>query len=250
LTEDKVPLFTTRRLSWKNIITELIWFIKGQTDSKILEAQGNRIWKGNSTREFLDKRGLSHYKEGDIGPGYGFQWRHFGAKYKGCEVNYTGEGVDQLKEVVRLVKEDPFSRRIIMTAWNPACMNEMALPACHKDVQFYVSADRKELSCQVYQRSADMALGIPYVVAGYATLTHIIASMAGMKAKELIVVYGDCHIYKNHIDGLQELIKRQPKPSPKLDILRDITDIDDVRAEDFQINGYEADPIIKMDMSA
>lgn len=156
---DVFPLLTTKRVFWKGVVEELLWFIKGSTNANELKEKGVGIWDGNSSREFLDKQGFTDREEGDLGPVYGFQWRHFGAKYTTMQQNYEGQGVDQLKEVIRMVKEDPFSRRIMMTAWNPLDLPIMALPPCHCLVQFYVDPAKQELSCQMYQRSADIGLG-------------------------------------------------------------------------------------------
>lgn len=150
------PLLTTKRVFWRGVAEELLWFIRGSTDAKLLQEKNVRIWDGNSTREFLDAAGFHAREVGDLGPVYGFQWRHFGAEYKTCKDDYTGQGIDQLKDVIERIKNKPEDRRIIMTAWNPSQIGEMALPPCHCLVQFYVADG--ELSCQLYQRSADMGL--------------------------------------------------------------------------------------------
>ena len=150
---------TTKRVFVRGIVEELIWFIKGSTNAIELKEKGVKIWDGNSSRQFLDSRGFKDREEGDLGPVYGFQWRHFGAKYKTMRDKYEGEGVDQLAEVIRMIKEEPDSRRIIMSAWNPSDLPLMALPPCHCLAQFYVDIDKQELSCQLYQRSADIGLG-------------------------------------------------------------------------------------------
>jgi len=163
------PLLTTKRVFWRGVVEELLWFVKGDTNGKHLSEKGIKIWEGNGSREFLDKRGLSHREEGDLGPVYGFQWRHFGAKYVDMHTDYSGQGVDQLAECIKKIKEDPADRRIIMSAWNPADLNLMALPPCHMFCQFYVA--NGELSCLMYQRSCDMGLGVPFNIASYSLLT-------------------------------------------------------------------------------
>lgn len=150
------PLLTTKRVFWRGVAEELLWFIRGSTDAKLLQEKNIRIWDGNSTREFLDAAGFHDREVGDLGPVYGFQWRHFGADYKTSNDDYNGQGIDQLKDVIERIKNKPEDRRIIMTAWNPSQLGEMALPPCHCLVQFYVADG--ELSCQLYQRSADMGL--------------------------------------------------------------------------------------------
>jgi thymidylate synthase len=154
------PLLTTKKVFWRGVAEELLWFVKGCTNGKELSEKGIHIWDGNGSREFLDKNGLGHREEGDLGPVYGFQWRHFGAEYKDMHADYTGQGVDQLRQCVERIKSSPEDRRIIMTAWNPADLAKMALPPCHMFCQFYVA--NGELSCQMYQRSADMGLGVPF----------------------------------------------------------------------------------------
>lgn len=155
-----IPLLTTKRVFWRGVVEELLWFIKGSTNANELNEKNVHIWDGNSSREFLDNQGFTDREEGDLGPVYGYQWRHFGAEYKTMHDDYSGQGVDQLKEVIRMIKEDPYSRRIIMSAWNPSDLPLMALPPCHCFVQFYVNPAKKELSCQMYQRSADVGLGM------------------------------------------------------------------------------------------
>lgn len=165
------------------IIKELLWFIRGQTDNRLLQKQGVHIWDGNSTREFLDNRGLTTYRDGDIGACYGFQWRHFGAQYKGCEYDYTGQGIDQLQQVLELLKTDPFSRRIAMTTYNVSDLNKGALEPCHGIyTQFYVKMKNNipYLSCHMLQRSVDVGCGLPFNIASYAVLIYIMAYKAGM----------------------------------------------------------------------
>ncbi|KAF8513914.1 thymidylate synthase/dCMP hydroxymethylase domain-containing protein [Hysterangium stoloniferum] len=256
LTDATLPLLTTKRVFLRGIIEELLWFIKGTTDGTLLSEKGIKIWDGNGSREFLDKRGLTHRRVGDLGPVYGFQWRHFGAKYEDCDKDYTGEGVDQLKEVIRKIKEDPTDRRIIMSAWNPADIPQMALPPCHMFCQFYVHltppsdpTSKPKLSCLMYQRSADLGLGIPFNIASYALLTHMIAKVTDTEAHELIIQLGDAHVYKDHVDALEEQLKREPRPFPKLRWTRDVTDIDGFEASDIVVEEYKPHGTIAMKMS-
>lgn len=175
------PLLTTKRVFWRAVVEELLWFIKGSTNSKELTDKDVHIWDENGSRTFLDSCGFTDREEGDLGPVYGFQWRHFGAKYKDMHTDYTGQGIDQLKEVIHKIKHSPDDRRIIMSAWNPVDIPKMALPPCHTFVQFYVN--NGELSTQLYQRSADMGLGVPFNIASYSLLIYMIAHVTGLKVR-------------------------------------------------------------------
>lgn len=207
LSNGNLPLLTTKRVFFRGVAEELLWFIKGSTDSKVLAERNVHIWDGNGSKEFLEKRGLGHRREGDLGPVYGFQWRHFGAKYLGADADYTGKGVDQLAHVIEQIKSNPTDRRILMSSWNPADMNEMALPPCHVMCQFYVSAPvaggKPQLSCQMYQRSCDLGLGVPFNIASYALLTHMIAAVTGCEARRFTLVMGDAHVYLDHVEPLK-----------------------------------------------
>jgi thymidylate synthase len=247
LSDGKIPLFTTKRVFWLGVIEELLWFISGNTNSKVLSKKGVHIWNGNGTREFLDGRGLHHRDEGDLGPIYSHQWRHYGAAYKTSTTDYTGQGIDQLSECIRLIREEPTSRRIILNSWNPSQLHEMALPPCHVMCQFYV-ADGK-LSCMMYQRSCDMGLGVPFNVASYSLLTHMIAHITSLQPGEFIHSFGDAHVYTSHVDGLNEQLKRVPRPFPTLKINRVITSIDDFTTDDFELIGYNPQGVIKMPMA-
>ena len=184
---------------------------------------------------------------GDLGPVYGFQWRHFGAEYKSMHDNYDGLGVDQLIDCIDKIKNNPTSRRIVMSAWNPSDLNKMALPPCHMFVQFYVA--NNELSSQMYQRSADMGLGVPFNIASYALLTRIIAQICGLKCGDFVHTIGDAHIYLNHIEPLKEQIKRKPNKFPILKINPNKMKIEDFKYEDFKIIGYKPQKTIKMKMA-
>jgi len=254
LRNNVLPLLTTKRVFFRAVIEELLWFVRADTDSTHLSERGVKIWDGNGSREFLDKRGLSHRRVGDLGPVYGFQWRHFGATYETADTEYTGKGVDQLREVIRKIKEDPTDRRIIMSAWNPADLSQMALPPCHMFCQFYVhlptSADGNPgLSCLMYQRSADLGLGIPFNIASYALLTHMIAQVTNTEPHELIIQLGDAHVYRDHVDALGIQVGREPRPLPTLRWARDVADIDDFKVDDFLVEGYVPHGKLDMKMS-
>ncbi|ETW81212.1 hypothetical protein HETIRDRAFT_319510 [Heterobasidion irregulare TC 32-1] len=256
LSDSTLPLLTTKRTFLRGIIEELLWFVKGSTDSTILSKKAVKIWDGNGSKEFLEKRGLGHRREGDLGPVYGFQWRHFGAKYVDCEKDYTGEGVDQLREVIRKIKEEPTDRRIILSAWNPSDIPQMALPPCHMMCQFYVhlpsSSDptaRPRLSCLMYQRSADLGLGIPFNIASYALLTCMIAHVTNTEPYQLTIQLGDAHVYLDHVEALKVQLEREPKAFPKLRWKRMISDIEGFVYDDFVIDGYDPHPTIAMKMS-
>lgn len=250
-----VPFLTTKQLAWKSVLKELLWFIQGKTDSKLLEEQKVMIWKGNSTREFLDNRGLNHYVEGDIGEMYGFNWRYYGAEYKGCCNDYTGQGYDQLKQLIENLKNDPFSRRHMITTFNPATAKNGTLLPCHGIVsQFYVDEDKSEqkhLSCHVYCRSSDCFLGLPFNIASYAIFTYIIAKLVDMKPKELIISTGDTHIYLNHLEQVKTQLERDPLPFPILEISDEIKnkDLNDINENDFNLVGYLHHPVIKASMA-
>ncbi|XP_066273650.1 thymidylate synthase-like isoform X2 [Branchiostoma lanceolatum] len=241
------PLLTTKRTFWRGVAEELLWFVRGSTNGKELSDKNVHIWDANGSRDFLDKRGLSHYEEGDLGPVYGFQWRHFGAEYKDRYSDYSGQGVDQLAQVIHTIKTDPDNRRIIMSAWNPPDLPKMALPPCHAFVQFYVC--NGELSCQLYQRSGDTGLGVPFNIASYSLLTYMIAHITGLNPGDFVHTLGDAHVYVNHVDALKEQLKREPRPFPTLNIKRQVENIDDFKMEDFEIVGYKPHPKITMEMA-
>jgi thymidylate synthase len=244
----RVPLLTTKKVFPEKVIGELLWFISGSTWNGDLKKQGISIWDANASREFLDKRGLTHYEEGDLGPVYGFQWRHFGATYEGRSADYTGKGKDQLAEVVELLRTDPESRRIVLSSWNAAAIEQMALPPCHVLAQFFVR-EKTFLDCQLYQRSADMFLGVPFNIFSYAVLTYMLAHLTGLRPGKLIHVMGDAHIYQNHVEAVKKQLARTPRAWPTLEIKRQVTSIDDFTLEDFEIKGYNPCPFIKAQMA-
>lgn len=241
------PLLTTKRVFWKGVVEELLWMLSGCTNATVLAARGVHIWDKNGTRAFLDQRGLTHLREGDLGPVYGHQWRHFGAPYEGCDTDYTGRGVDQIASIVSLIRDDPTSRRIVLQAWNPMQLDEMALPPCHMSAQFYVSDGM--LSCQMYQRSADLGLGVPFNIASYALLTYMLAHVCGLTPGMFIHAIGDAHVYSNHVSALELQLQRPPRPFPLLRFTRRVTSMDDFKAEDFVIHNYHPHPSVKMDMA-
>lgn len=210
-----------------------------------------KIWNANSSREFLDSRGLKNYKEGDIGPVYGFQWRHFNTPYSNYLTDYTNKGVDQLQKLVEDLKnpETRSSRRHILTAWNPCQVDQMALPPCHIICQFNVR-DNKYLSCALFQRSGDIGLGIPFNIASYSLFTHILAIHCGLEAEEFVHFIGNTHIYKSHIEPLKDQIMRTPYEFPKINIIKKET-IDDYNINDILFKSeYKFHNSIKMEMIA
>jgi thymidylate synthase len=250
LKDGKIPILTTKKTAWKTCLKELLWFIRGKTNNKLLTEQGVHIWDGNSTPEFLKSRGLDHYSEGELGPIYGHQWRHFNAKWEGDE-DYTGDGVDQLQQIIDALK-DPTqrtSRRLIMSAWNPSQLDEMALPPCHVMCQFNVH-DGNKLSCMMVQRSCDEFLGVPFNIASYSFLTHLIAKHCGLEAYEFVHFMGNCHLYDNAIEAAKLQITRKPFPFPTVSIKQVRENINDYTVEDFEIHNYQSHEAIKVAMVA
>jgi thymidylate synthase len=244
-----IPLLTTKKVAWKTCLKELLWFIKGSTNNDELINENVKIWEGNGSRDFLDSRGLTHYRENDLGPVYGHQWRFFNADYTSCDDDYSGKGVDQLQNIIDMLKDPKqrSSRRMIMSAWNPCQLNKMALPPCHVLAQFNVLSGNK-LSCSLYQRSGDVGLGVPFNIASYSFLTHILATHCGLEAHEFIYHLGNCHIYDDHIEALSEQVKRTPYVFPKLTISSKKTNINDYEVSDFIIEDYKFHSAIKMEM--
>ncbi len=221
------PLLTTKRVHFKSVVHELLWFISGSTNVDYLNQNGVTIW--NEWRR----------PDGDLGPVYGHQWRKW---------NYGGpKGHDQLQEVIEQIKTNPDSRRLIVSAWNVGDLPKMALPPCHLLFQFHVQDGK--LSCHLTQRSADLFLGVPFNIASYALLTHMVAQVCGLGVKDLIISFGDLHIYKNHLDQVREQLLRAPRPLPVLNLNQDITDIDQFAYEDIQIGDYLPHPGIKAPIS-
>jgi len=252
LSDDKLPLLTTKKVAWKTCLKELLWFLRGSTSNKDLKTENVHIWDANASRDFLDSRGLTNLAEDDLGPVYGHQWRHFNAEYYTCDTDYTGKGVDQVQYVIEQLSnpETRTSRRIIMSAWNPCQINQMALPPCHLLCQFKVSSDN-HLSCLLYQRSGDVGLGVPFNIASYSFLTHILARHCGLKAKSLVHVIGDAHIYDDHIDALQSQLKQKPTDCiPRFNILEEKEDLYQYNIDDFKVVDYKPGEVVKMTMRA
>ncbi|CAD7702715.1 unnamed protein product [Ostreobium quekettii] len=241
------PLLTTKRVFWRGVVEELLWFMSGSTNARNLAEKDVHIWDDNGSREFLDRVGLTDREEGDLGPVYGFQWRHFGAKYVDMRTDYTGQGVDQLADVIHKIKTNPNDRRIVMTAWNPADLGKMALPPCHMFCQFYVADG--ELSCQLYQRSCDMGLGVPFNIASYALLTCLVAHVCGLKPGDFVHALGDAHVYCNHVEPLKEQLKNSPRHFPVLELNKEVTDIDAFTMDDIKLVGYNPHKKIAMKMA-
>lgn len=221
------PLLTTKKLHTRSIIYELLWFLKGDTNIKYLNDNGVHIWD-----EWADEKG-------ELGPVYGSQWRSWPTTY--------GDTIDQIHGVILSLKHNPNSRRHIVTAWNPEFVDEMALPPCHCLFQFYVANNK--LSCQLYQRSADLFLGVPFNIASYALLTHMIAHVTDLEVGDFVHTFGDVHLYNNHMEQAMEQMSRFPGVLPTLNIKRKVTDINDFQYEDFEIVDYDADPTIKAEIS-
>jgi thymidylate synthase len=245
---DGFPLLTTKQMPWRTILRELLWFLSGSTDNKELNKQNVHIWDGNGSKEYLETRGLK-YKEGDLGPIYGFQWRYFGAQYRTCDDNYGGQGVDQINYVINEIINNPSSRRIIMSAWNPLDLDKMSLPPCHVMCQFHVDQKNNKLDCQLYQRSGDMFLGVPFNIASYSFLLYIISKLTGYTPGRFIHILGDCHIYENHIEQVKLQLERKPRPFPTL-VMDDLIDINLIDEMLFKIQDYSSFPGIKAPMSA
>ncbi len=251
LNNKSIPLITTKKMAWGVCLKELLWFISGSTDNGKLREQGVKIWNKNASREFLDNNGLFDRVEDDLGPVYGHQWRHFNATYLDCDFSYRGKGVDQLKYIENMLKnkETRNSRRILMSAWNPCQIPQMALPPCHVLSQFHVTEGNK-LSCSVYQRSADVGLGLPFNIASYSFLTHLLAKHCDLEACELIHTIGDAHIYEEHASALETQIVRNPLPPPVLNIKYKRDSLEYYKFKDFMIDDYKYYDEIKMDMKA
>ena len=251
--EEGFPLLTTKKVFYRGIFEELLWFLSGETNIKPLVDKKVGIWnewpyanyqklpeyKGETLEEFIEKiRNDEEFakKYGNLGPVYGKQWRNFG-------------GVDQISDLIYNLKNNPFSRRHLVVAFNPAEVKDMALPPCHSLFQFYVSADRKKLSCQLYQRSGDVFLGVPFNIASYSLLLAMVAQVCGYEPYEFVHTFGDVHIYTNHVEQIKTQLQREPRPLPKLVLNKDIDNIFDFKYEDIKIEDYDPWPAIKGEVS-
>lgn len=250
---DGFPLLTTKKVHFKSVVHELLWFITGSTNIRPLVLNNVRIWNEWPYERFVksdayNNESLDEYverikndqtfadKHGNLGPVYGKQWRDF-------------NGVDQLKQLIEGIRHNPFSRRHIISAWNPAELENMALPPCHMMMQFYVSSDRKRLSCQLYQRSADVFLGVPFNIASYALFTHLVAQVCDLEAGEFVHTFGDVHIYNDHMDQVALQLSREPLPLAHLRLNPMIKEIEDFRYEDIELLDYQSHPAIKAKVS-
>jgi thymidylate synthase len=220
---DSFPLLTTKKLHTKSILVELLWFLRGDTNVKWLQERGVTIWD-----EWADENG-------NLGPVYGYQWRHWRTP--------DGREIDQIEQVVKSLRAKPDSRRHIVSAWNPADVDRMALPPCHALFQFYVAGGR--LSCQMYQRSADLFLGVPFNIASYAALTLMVAQVTNLKPGEFILTLGDAHLYMNHLEQAKEQLTRTPRPFPRMRLNPAVKELLDFRYEDFTLEAYDPHPAIK-----
>jgi thymidylate synthase len=220
---DGFPMLTTKKLHLKSIVHELIWFLQGDTNIKYLQENGVRIWD-----DWADEHG-------DLGPVYGKQWRRWECA--------DGRVIDQMSAVVEAIKTNPYSRRHIVSAWNPAEVDDMALPPCHCLFQFHVANNK--LSCQLYQRSADIFLGVPFNIASYALLTHMVAQICGLEAGDFVITFGDAHIYTNHYEQVKLQLSRDPRPLPKLSLNKDVSDLYSFKFTDVKIDAYDPHPHIK-----
>ena len=238
------PLLTSKKMGWRTILRELLWFLRGSTNNKELQEKNVHIWDGNSSKEYMKQRGLD-YQEGDLGPIYGYQWRNFGDQYKGSDCKERN-GFDQLKYMIDLIQNDPTSRRIILSAWNPPDLDKMALPPCHIMFQIYVSGDF--IDGQLYQRSGDMFLGVPFNIASYSFLLHIIGKITHKKPRFLYHILGDCHIYSGHYEAVEKQLLRSTFQFPKLLISDELKDIDILDESFFKIVDYQSHQSIKASM--
>jgi thymidylate synthase len=281
---EEFPLLTTKKMNLKHIFNELMWFIRGETDAKILDKQGTKIWNYNSSRENLDKLGFQHYKEGDVGSLYGHQMRHFGAKYHGCESTkadylskqldydeslkpetidrlFDKQGFDQLQYCIDLIKTDPTSRRIVMSLWNGYQLNTSTLGNCHgTSIQFFVREENvidtvtgqiagvnRRLDLTTYQRSADVALGLPYNLASYSLFLILIASVTGCDPGHVNYVLGDTHIYEVHNEQIERQLNRTPLKLPSIRLKQIHDDIEKYTWDDIELVDYNPDSFIKYD---
>ena len=241
LKNNKVPILTTKKVAYKTCIKELLWFISGKTDNKLLKEKNVHIWDANGSREFLDSRNLTNREEDDLGPVYGHQWRHFNAPYETCNDDYTNKGIDQIEYIISSLKhpEKKYSRRLIMSSWNPCQLDEMALPPCHILAQFHVSS-KDELSCALYQRSGDVGLGVPFNIASYSVLTHLIAHYTGLKPDKFVYFLGNAHIYEEHINALKEQVKREKYDFSTIEITGSVPEkIEDYEENNIKIKDYK-----------
>ncbi len=244
-----LPIMTTKHVPFRVVAEELLWFIRGESTVDSLREQRVGIWDGNTSREFLDGRGLVDYREGELGTGYPWQWRHFGAKYipvNQRQPGYSPGGVDQLARVIDSIKRDPYGRRHVVSAWNPADLHNVSLPPCHVLFEFYVS--ESTLSCHMHMRSADAFLGVPFNIVSYSLLTHMVAMLTGYRAHEFVISMADCHLYENHIDAAAVQTQRTPRRFPTIEI-KPAADIDGFTIDSFKVVNYYPHAKISAEMA-
>jgi thymidylate synthase len=237
------PLLTTKKLHLRSIVHELLWFIAGDTRVEYLQQHDVTIWNEWATAEQCARFGRG---PGDLGPVYGHQWRNFGATPR-ADGTFERDGVDQLKRVLQEIRDNPSSRRLLVSGWNPREAEQVALPPCHTIFQFYVQDG--ELSCQLYQRSADVFLGVPFNIASYALLTLMIAQVSGLRPGEFVHSFGDAHLYNNHLEQARLQLTREPRPLPTMHLDPAVTDLFEFRYEHFKLEGYRPHPSIKAEVS-
>lgn len=247
------PLLTTKRVFWRGVVEELLWFLRGSTDAKELSAKGIHIWDGNTSREFLDSVGLTDLPEGSIGQGYGFQWRCFGGNFP-----ERTDGTDQVRYLIEELTENPNSRRALLSAWNPKQLSRMALPPCHFTYLFYLS-ERDGLSCQMQMRSCDVGAGLPFNIASTALFTTLLAALLHVTPHKIILVTGDTHLYDVHLESATQQIERTPYPFPSLTLrsppppkdaptTEKLQWLENLTWEDFELEGYQCHPPLKYAM--
>lgn len=251
LRDRRLPMLTTKKMFFKGIAKELLWFLKGDcTTTDALVKDNVHIWDLNSTRDYLDSRGLQDYAEGELGPIYGYQWRHWGKPYR-SETNV--QGIDQIQKIIETIRTNPNDRRMILSAWNVSDLDRMALPPCHVFAQFYVKevSDKKYLSCAMYQRSADLFLGVPFNVTSYALLTHMIAHVTDCEPDELVMFFGDAHVYANHIEAVKTQLARKDRcfEFPTLRIITPNKDIDQIKYDNLVVENYQSHDAIQAPMA-
>jgi thymidylate synthase len=244
LADNKFPIITTKKIFIRGVFEELMFFLRGETNTNLLKEKGVNIWNANTNRTFLDENNLSHYKEGDIGTSYSFQFRHYGAEYKGYDYDYTSKGYDQLNNLISEIISNKYSRRLMMTTFNPAQIKQGVLPPCHGNIiQFNVTNENK-LNCHMYQRSADWILGVPWNISSYAFLLKLIVELVNnnsshnLVANQLIMTFGDTHIYSEHYDAANEQHQRIPFDFPIIKFNKKIKTIEELEWTDIEIVNY------------
>lgn len=251
---DPFPLFTTRRIFWRGVVEEVLFFLTGKTQTNALVSKGIKIWTGNTSREFLDKRGMRHHHEGEMGDGYGFQWRHFGAERHPNEQLELGQGgVDQISKLITNIKavisdrNSEVGRRLIVSAWNPTALDTTALPPCHYAMNFTVREDK--LHCLVIMRSSDTVVGLPWNIAQYALLTYMIAHVVGLKVGKISFSLADAHIYSDCLEEVKKQLSRVPRSFPRLEIIGNYKSMDEFHSNSFKLEGYYPHPSLEFKMA-